>query len=82
MGVLEYQFSFFALHDNFHSAVLGVYFLSISIPGDLGIICLNVDLKLAPVVLNHALALQLGGEGMGVLWKYFRSYQNISTNKY
>ena len=69
MGVLEYQFSFFALHDNFHSAVLGVDFLSVSIPGDLGIIRLHVDLKLTAVVLHHALPLQLGGEGVGVLWK-------------
>ena len=67
MGVLEYQFSLFALHDNFHPAVLGADFLAISVPGDIRILSLHVDLELAPVVLHHALALQLGGEGVGVL---------------
>ena len=67
MCVLEEQFSLFTLHHDFHSAVLGADFLAISIPGDLGIISLHVDLELTPVVLHHALALQLGGEAVGVL---------------
>ena len=67
MCVLEYQFSLFPLHHNFYPAVLGAYFFAISIPGDIGIISLHVDLELTPVVLHHALALQLGGEAVGVL---------------
>ena len=68
MSVLEYQFALFAFHDNFHSTVLGVYFLSISVPGDLRIVGLHIDLELAPVVLHHTLALELGGEGVGILF--------------
>ena len=69
MGVLEYQFSCFALHHNLHPAVLGVDLLAISIPGDLGVLRLHVDLELTAVVLHHVLAFQLGGESVGVLWK-------------
>ena len=68
MSVLEYQFALFAFHDNFHSTVLGVYFLSISVPGDLRIVGLHIDLELAPVVLHHTLALELGGEGVRILF--------------
>ena len=79
MGVLEYQFPLFALHHYFHPALLGIYFLPISVPGHLSVISLHVDLELAPVVLHHVLALQLGGEGVGVLWKYLKIFENIKN---
>ena len=38
-------------------------------PWHVSIVRLHVDLKLAAVVLHHILALQLGREGVGILWQ-------------
>ena len=72
--ILEHKFPLLALHYDLDSAVLDVDLLAVSVPGDLSISRLDINLKLTSVMLDNILTFQLWCEGVWIFWDKNENY--------